>query len=83
MAARTNLAAAYCFNGMYDESIVEGKKAIELYPENATAYYALAVASFNKKEYKAAKEYYDIAIVLGYEDDSIFAQAIAVYASAD
>ncbi len=51
---------------MYDETIIEFRKAIEINPYDGSSHNNLAVCHYSKEEYSLAINHCDKAVELGY-----------------
>ena len=71
--------ADYGLKGMYDETIAEFKRAIEINPNYAEAHNNLAVAYYYKEEYSLAIKHCDRAIELGLRPHPGFLEALKPY----
>ena len=73
------LGVAYHNKGMYDEAIVEYKKAIERRTGFAEAHHGLGTTYYRKGEYSLAIKHYDKAMGLGSSVDSELLEFLEQY----
>lgn len=64
---------------MVQNQMAAYKKVLNINPQNAAAYYNVAIAYYNRQEFALARKYCQKAVDLGYVANPKFLQLLSAY----